>query len=284
MSTSDQKGWRDPRPIVERIIIKGNLILQTAAHFGSGDVEPFSHIDMLLLRDSLENKPLLPGASIAGALRNYLRERLEGYRAAEKADSVVTRLFGVSKGRTGGVQSALIVNDALSAGGTARIELRDGVKIDPQTRTAEEGAKFDLEVLAAGTVFPLHFELALEADEQNELKRALALTLQGLQNGDIHLGARKQRGYGRVNVTNWQVWAYNLQQRGDLLAWLAAERPDLTPQPAPKKGADIVQLLLADTGEAGLEDKRHYFRIQGTFALNGSLLIRAGFGLDPNGP
>lgn len=281
MSLTEEKLWRKPRPIVERIIIEGDLVLQSPAHFGSGDEEPFSQVDMSLLRDPLESRALLPGASIAGALRNYLREVELGYRAKETKGSLAVALFGLSKGATEGVQSSLLVHDAL-ASTSAYVELRDGVRIDPKTRTAAEGAKFDLEVVAAGTVFPLCFELVIEEELKDTLLKALALTLQGLEQSQIHLGARKQRGLGRVKVEQWQVWHYDLTAPAGLLGWLAAEQPDIAPAPAPQVGTNIAALLGVNL-EAE-HDGRHAFNLTATFALDGSLLIRSNFDYASNGP
>ena len=71
------------RGVTERLFITGQLELQTPTHFGNGDKG--AKTDMPLLRDAWDNKtPLLTGSSIAGALRNYLREYENGYGVAEQ--------------------------------------------------------------------------------------------------------------------------------------------------------------------------------------------------------
>ena len=85
--------WNENRKITRRIVVKGKLVLTTPARFGGGN----SVItDMPILRDTSTNVPLLPGSSIAGAMRAYLRERLLGYEAAEPHDasSIAQKLFG----------------------------------------------------------------------------------------------------------------------------------------------------------------------------------------------
>ena len=136
---------RNQRNIVERIIIKGFLILDTPTCLGSGDTD--SDTDLVILRDSIEDKALLMGSSIAGALRNYLREFENGYNATE-----TSLLFGALRSDDDGEQSPLIVNDSLSSN-TLKVELRDGVKIDSTTGTAADKAKYDLELLEAVTEF-----------------------------------------------------------------------------------------------------------------------------------
>ncbi|NEP84089.1 MAG: hypothetical protein F6K39_41795 [Okeania sp. SIO3B3] len=279
--------WRDPRPIQRRLIVMGNLVLQSPAHCGNGDAETFSYTDLVLVRDSLDQRPLLPGASITGAVRNYLCERELGYHQAKNKATLSVQLFGAAKGDDNGIQSPLIIHDALAEADTVEIELRDGVKINPETRTAEEKKKFNLETLAAGTVFPLYFELLLPGgDMALQLKQALALALEGLQTEatPIHLGARKRRGLGRANVAQWQVWDFDLTTPNGLLAWLAFEHPDLeSPRPAPVKNKDIWQALGLEEARLTL-DKRAFFHLKADLTLSGSLLVRSGFTRQANEP
>jgi CRISPR/Cas system CSM-associated protein Csm3 (group 7 of RAMP superfamily) len=240
------------------------LELKTPAHLGNGDVVGLT--DMPLLRDAVdETKPLLTGASIAGALRSYVREYQQGYGAEEKPADRAEQLFGAIRGKVSR-QSWLLIDDVL--GVPAGTELRDGVAIDPQTRTAEEGRKYDTELLAAGTRFPLHLELLLTVDNM-ELLETLAIALRGLERGEIGLGLRKRRGLGECQVTEWRVRRYDLRTPVGLIAWLDDSHA------GEKTGADICKLL--DVSPA-LGDAREEFRMTVTCKLPGSLLIRSGSG------
>ena len=93
----------------------------------------------------------------------------------------------------------------------------DGVKIDGETRTADDGALFTVQTWSAGTKFPIHFELIITADtqeagEENILISSFATALQALANGDIPMGARKNRGYGHCEINQWQVRTYDMQK------------------------------------------------------------------------
>lgn len=273
MTDKADRGWRAPRSIVERINVMGNLVLQTPAHFGRGDPGPLDNVDMVLLRDPLESKALLPGASIAGALRNHLRETSAGYGGQE--GTAVTLLFGGSKASDQGSQSPLIVDDALAE--ISDVELRDGVRIDEVTRTAVKGAKFDMELLPAGTVFPLHLELLVEDGVQVDvLVNALARALHGFENGEIMLGARKRRGLGRCQVGEWTVARCRLTEPNGLLGWLEGEPVDR------RSSTSIAEALGVALDER--EDVRHRFTVNATFALDGSLMVRSGFGETDTGP
>ncbi len=267
MSTSERNpGGRRGRGILERVEIKGELVLETPAHLGG---ETLGLTDMPLLRDARDGQtPLLMGTSIAGALRNYLHEYLEGYRKPTTETEAAARLFGaVDKSEKASLQSWLLVDDALGSG--PGIELRDGVAIEAKTHTAKEKKKFDTELLQAGTRFDLSFELLL-IDGNRGLLDLLALALRGLEQGEIGLGSRKRRGLGRCRVTHWRVRRYDLTTPGELVAWLEGNAA------GEKSGEKIAPLLQVDL--AAFEDQRQVFTLDGAFELTSSLLIRSGSG------
>lgn len=292
MTRQDQH-WQKSRNIVERLVVEGELELLTPAHFGSGDSDGLT--DLTLLRDACDGSALLPGASIAGAVRNYWRERTLGYAVEEPANS---ELFGARRGRREdmeGHQSLLMVQDAI--GPQPQVELRDGVKIDGATRTAEENKLFDIEVLKAGTRFPLRFELLIPSPQSGSraaLCRDLVVALKGLEDGEIGMGARKRRGLGQCQVKGWRVWRYDLSKSEGLLDWLADGRKDADWQGYPAtvpavQGQHLAEVLSRIFGPQGIDlqdlpDKRSRFEIEAHFSLEGSLLIRSGSGVTDIGP
>ncbi len=265
--------WDKHRRLVARLVITGDLRLESPAAFGSGDSDGL--LDMLLLRDAVDNHPLLPGTSIAGALRNYLRQRKHGYRAdlkkdgngnADEEDSTET-LFGGSKGNDEGAQSPLIVDDSRAEQHATII--RDGVRIDPQTRTAQDKKKFDYELLPAGTTFPLRLELLIPAEGvgEEQLLADLTLALDGFTRGEIGMGIRKRRGFGQCKVATWQVVRYDMQSPAGLVAWL---NTGLTP-PIDGIGSSTNCTLPASTDD----DARQQVTLTATFTLASPLLIRS---------
>ncbi|MBH8551275.1 hypothetical protein I8751_02525 [Nostocaceae cyanobacterium CENA357] len=264
---SDRLKNRNQRHIIERIIVKGTLVLNTPTCLGSGDVD--GDTDLVLLRDSREDKALLMGSSIAGALRNYLREYQNGYSAIEES-----LLFGGLRSDEEGEQSPLIINDALSRE-NIKAELRDGVKINSITRTAEPGAKYDLELLEAGTKFDLYFELLIDADKNKEqLVRELAIVLKGLKDGEINIGIKKRRGFGRCHVEKWQVWELDMTNPNQRFQWLTLDRDwaqSYTKSPNISKSIETALQVQLDA-----KDKRDRLTIQATFILASPLLIRSG--------
>lgn len=272
------------RRIVRRVVVEGDLILQTAAHLGNGDGDAM--IDMPLLRDPLSGGPLLPGASLAGALRAYLLSVEFGEcngDGRQKRNSASARLFGGTRQGEDDAQSALIVEDAL--GQAPAVEVRDGVRLNGRTRTAEDRGLFSVETWPAGSRFPLRFELVVTAsDDEPALRRALATALEGLHDGlgAITLGARKYRGYGRALVDSWRVTMYDMGVVEGLLGWITADDAELAHEhPVPSRsGSDIIALLGGET----LTDARQDLTIEAAFALQGSLLIRSGQGQSSEAP
>jgi CRISPR/Cas system CSM-associated protein Csm3 (group 7 of RAMP superfamily) len=208
---------------VARWAITARLELVTAAHLGG---ESDSTADMAVIRDRVTGRPLLTGASLGGAMRNYLTDRLDGYLANE-SDPRVARLFGARRPvgtathDDEGSQSPLVVFDALGdlAGGPT--EIRDGVAINAASGTAEDHKKFDFEVLPAETLFNIRVELLILArDDEQEQLSSLVCTLDGLAQGEITLGARRSRGLGRLRATSWNTRRYDLSNPEGWLDWL----------------------------------------------------------------
>lgn len=264
--------WNESRRIATRLVITGNLELLSPAHLGNGEAEGLA--DMSLLRDALDDRPLLTGTSIAGALRSYLQSYVHGHFTPEdknQRNSAIALLFGGVKGDEDGDQSPLIVDDSLSA--PVVVEVRDGVKIDPKQRVALDKGKYDIELLPAGTIFPLRLELLLPNDKvrAEKLCSALVCALEGFEKGQIAIGAHRTRGFGRCQVKGWQAIEYDLQTPDGLIAWLTtdyvmeSERRTNELQCA----ADLLKVKQLDT------DQRHTFRIKATFALESPILIRA---------
>lgn len=208
------------RRIVARWVITADLVLESAAHFGGG---PEGTADMTILRDAREGRPLLPGTSLAGALRSHLADVLGGYYRSEAPE--VALLFGDARDDDLGRQSPLIVFDSLGKlSNDQTLEIRDGVQIEGATGTAKENKKFDFEILPAGTRFPLRFELVVsENADEGKLLRLLVTSLNGLASGDIALGMRRSRGLGALRAERWKAVRYDLSRREGWWQWLSTD-------------------------------------------------------------
>jgi len=277
------------RKVLGRLVVTGELVAQTPLHLGNGDDDGV--VDLPLARDPRTGGPLLCGATTAGVLRGYLRAYERGERQAIKvtADpeqaSRTVALFGGLPAYDEGLQSVLQVSDAVGAlPMEATAEIRDGVRLEPTTRTAANKARFDIEVWPAGTRFTLRFLLLLSGDGvvDSALRGSLATALAGLhpRPGGITLGARSRRGYGRVAVEHWTLREYDLATRDGLLSWLASGHGSLEAlYPASgvmASGSDIGDLLKGTPLNNG-KDSRQAFTVRLQCRLQGSLLIGSSF-------
>ncbi|RDD30900.1 hypothetical protein CR161_09415 [Prosthecochloris sp. ZM] len=263
------------RTMAARWIIMGTMRLESAAHFG-GEGEGFAN--MKILRDPKNGGPLLPGTSLTGALRSHLADILFGYRADEQQE--VSRLFGSVRSHDDGSQSPLIVFDSFGKlPDGLDVEIRDGVAIDSKTGTAEPNHKFDVEVLPAGIVFPVRFELIVEqSKDESELLMLLAKTLEGLSNGDISLGMRRSRGLGAVNAYQWRARRFDLDTQEGWIQWVTSDHDnpiasDVPYYDSPFQAIQTVYHELPQDGER--VDRRKRVVIEADLAIQGGLLVRS---------
>ena len=271
--------------IVERrLYARGTWKLDSVAHFGGTET---GVADMSLLQDA-EGNPFIPAASIAGAARSFLARQRKPWTKYKEGNEgkALKRFFGghmqrnlAQSKKDKDTMSALIVSDAACVSEKVNRSIRDGVSIDIESGTAKTGAKYDVEVVERGTEFELNLECIIRRiDNQPGLKDGqkkpnledlfLAL-LHGFQQGDIRLGARTRRGYGRGKVESWEIRDLQMDNQEDVMAWLrddAWSRPEssLTPSALPS-------------------DQRSYFHIAADFELRTSLLIRSS-SADPDAP
>ena len=208
------------RKMTARWVITAEMVLESAAHFGGAGNDV---ADMEILRDPKEGLPLLPGTSLAGAMRSHLADILGGFWSDEHSN--VAGLFGAARGDDSGSQSPLIIFDSLGRlPQNCSIEIRDGVAIDPAMGTAEAHKKFDMEVLPKGTVFPLRVELIVsDLKSEGELVSLLIYALKGISDGEISLGMRRSRGLGKLTARKWKALRYDLTTKQGWLKWLASD-------------------------------------------------------------
>lgn len=209
---------KKPLGIIERLVVTGKLVFTSPVLFQDSNVE--GPTDFVILRDEIDNTPILPGASLAGALRSHLRESLPVSDSSSLDHTGVDTLFGSIKAKVS-ERSWLFVEEA--RGSAEGIETRDGIKIDSSTQTAEDKGKYDMELLASGSSFNIGFELQIPSDENYKpevLRTLFYFSLDALGSGRIRLGAKKNRGFGQCKVENWQVHRYQMNNKEDIVRWL----------------------------------------------------------------
>ncbi|NOZ71027.1 MAG: hypothetical protein GXP38_03795 [Chloroflexi bacterium] len=190
--------------------ITGTITLRTPLHVGSGQGN--DTVDDLLRRDA-RGRLIIPGPSLAGALRaiaTRLAPRLGGGvcqalqtnpQKGRACGCLTCRLFGdINPQETEGAASGMIIYDAVLTDDPGTV-IRDGVGIDRATGAAarKERLKFDLEVLPAGAVFHLRMELDPYFHNDKALQLlAASLTEWRADRGVV--GGRVARGLGAFSL------------------------------------------------------------------------------------
>ena len=212
---------------LERLVLFDfRLTCQTGLHIGAGKSTDFAGSDLPVVRDA-SGRPFIPGSSLRGVLRAGIEsfslslglgelhqqtpeESLKGVpeelAQGWKELDLVKRLFGSveeKKGARNGSEtrsisygSRLQISDAICEDAVL-FEVRDGVGISRETRTAAQAVKFDVEVVPAGTRFHGRVRFKNPADYEVGL---LAQALWMLGEGLLLLGGKSARGLGWVGV------------------------------------------------------------------------------------
>lgn len=188
--------------------LRGDLVCETPLYVGGWDTSAVA--DLAVARDGLD-RPVIPGTSIAGAVRAWL--------AGTGRQDDLDDLFGWAR-KQDGKPSRIRVDDAPVIGGQVALQVRTGVGIDRNTRSAAAGFLYEREVLPAGT----RFAFRLVADEPSgdgpDVAGAFTAVTAALRAGHVRLGAARTRGLGRVRLEHAETRTTNLADRSGLRSWL----------------------------------------------------------------
>lgn len=185
------------------------LTLESPMSIGSGSADSS---DSDIVRDSHGN-PHIPGTSLAGIYRSLFdikdQKKYFGYVEINKK----TGKQDTSK-PTEAEQSPLLVYDGVLVSRDPHISIRDCVKLD-DNKVAEPGSKFDFEMIEPGAVFKTYIEA--DKNSPTEMPEVIENILSALDQGNIMLGQKTSRGYGRVSV-RYQKKEFSLpEQRNEWL-------------------------------------------------------------------
>jgi len=211
------------RDVTARLLLTGELVTTTALHVGSGAPEVAT--DLPITTDDA-GRPYLPGTGLAGAIRNWFRDRLPRGTSSDEG-AALRALMGYAPERherdDEGAASQLVVGDAFCLDENAWSELRDHVVIDPERGVAAAGLKYDRETVPPGTRFDfrLHVDAGnCEAFDVETVKSWLGALRSALEGGGIKLGGGASRGTGRVELRNARCRTQSLTDRAGVLAYL----------------------------------------------------------------
>ena len=207
-----------------KLLIKGTIKLITGLHIGtSGDFSAIGAVDTIVIRDSVTNKPMIPGSSLKGKMR-YLLARTKYNSSLEledikKEDDCIKRLFGSSDPI---ITSRLQFQDVLLS--DKSIEEFKEVEFDlPYTEIKYENTinratgianPRQLERVPAGSEFDFKIVYNIEKieDFKEDMKNIL-LMMDVLE--DDYLGGHGTRGYGRVKFKDFSLEVKTYTEEND---------------------------------------------------------------------
>lgn len=205
--------------ICGRICIELTAVLESPLAVSSGEMR-YSDADVSV---NALGELFLPGSSLAGAVRAYDREA-----GLENG----TCLFGKEKSASPGGeedrQSRIFFYDAVFT--EATIGKRDGVRLN-ERKTVQVDSKFERQIVQRGASLVLRMEIVEREAEVNrsgsisrlqeeEIARMQAWVW-GMNAGQLRLGARKNRGFGRITVQKVHFRTFDLQGVAGYREWLA---------------------------------------------------------------
>ncbi len=217
---------------LNKIYIEGtvNAIKPVAVGSGKDEFDP-TEVKSPVLKDYKGN-PVIPGSSLKGVLRSNIEMILRNDKSYKVCDIFekecvnendykkmkdsyktdirsfseelygkycdVCKLFGGKH-----LASKIQFKDMMFIGDKPFFEIRDGVGIDRDKGIYSPGAKYNFEVVSAGTKFD--FYMVLENIELKQFK-VIDLIIFLLTSGDLCVGGKTSRGMGQIKLEDYKIF------------------------------------------------------------------------------
>lgn len=229
-----------------KIVIQGRVNALTGLHIGGSSTGmEIGGVDSVIVRDSITQRPYIPGSSLKGSLRS-LMERAEGKQFNKKVGNSrihmcknleefkncsICRVFGITADSLESNEelpslTRLIVRDAMMTDETAdRLEKADTDLLFTDVKTevvidrlTSQATPRQIERVPAGSEFNfcMIFNVLVDADSEFLKHVFQAMTL--LE--DDSLGGQGSRGYGRIKFKieniSWRPKGYYATGAGEI--------------------------------------------------------------------
>lgn len=189
--------------IKSKIYYYVRMELLSPISIGNGD-------DLLTDHDCLRNSkgvPFIPGTSLAGVLSHYLSDEMLALFTPKIGDEYKQSPYYIS-------DANIVLDDKKRNVSTS---IRDGVKLKPD-KIAEDGAKFDFEIVESSTKFDFRIEVIVrDHDNIDKMKKVVDVILHGLNSGEILLGYKSKRGYGKVKIEDVKIKEFTKNSLEEML-------------------------------------------------------------------
>lgn len=191
-----------------KIEISGTIEVISGLHIGASDAfAAIGAIDSPIVRDAYTDRPMIPGSSLKGKLRNLLARRYPNGIEKNANDDVeeILRLFGSSKKKA--IRNSRLIFADMTMDNWEELKKR-GVQSPTEAKfentinrmTAEANPR-QIERVVRGATFPL--QIIYNAEDETQIVDDIRLLKEGMQLLTYdYLGGNGSRGYGKVRFTN----------------------------------------------------------------------------------
>ena len=184
------------------LLFKAILVADSPFMIGNGIAE-ITDNDVLVDRNGI---PYIPGTTLAGVCRHYLQELVN-----------VSEIFGDGshKNKQTGNESKIIFYDAFPVDAQSlHKSVRDSVKLanlQGDSFSSDPDNKFEYEVIEKEAKFTFRIELHLGNDKASDEQKVVQHIIDGIQLGEIRIGAKTTRGFGKFKLERLQYKQINLK-------------------------------------------------------------------------
>ncbi|HAS47299.1 MAG TPA: type III-A CRISPR-associated RAMP protein Csm3 [Microscillaceae bacterium] len=213
----------DTRTLIKKILVSGRIITLTGLHIGGSNTSiAIGGVDSSVIRNPLDNKPIIPGSSLKGKMRSLL-EQLDGvfgrgvgrnsnHGPTDDPTNRIAKVFGTAVNETNNVPSKVIVRDCELLDAENEIldnqntdlpysEIKTEVVIDRITAAATPR---NLERVPAGVEFS--FDMVINVFDNDDEEKMVNMVFNGLKLlQDDYLGGSGSRGSGQIKFVIEEV-------------------------------------------------------------------------------
>lgn len=207
--------------ILDKILIKGKIKLLTGLHIGaSNDFAPIGAVDSIVVRNPIDKRPIIPGSTLKGKMRNLLAKANSSspiLESIEKDSDVIKRLFGASSPEI--ISSRLQFSDSFLLDESVEA-LRDKTDLylteikfeNTIDRTTAVANPRQLERVPMGAEFS--FNLVYNVEDDAELYEDFENISKGLKLLHMdYIGGSGSRGYGKIKFHSFTVAPQNITNK-----------------------------------------------------------------------
>lgn len=156
----------------------------------------------IIIEDLEKNNVYLPGTTMAGAFRSYIKNNIN--------EKLANELFGFDNN-----MSKILIYDSYAE--LKSYEVRPAVNINSFTGSSKDNGKFERSYIGAGHKFNVNFEIyAEDLEKKQQYKDAIYKILSAIDHGDIMMGSYKSIGAGLFKIEDIQEMETDLNDKKQL--------------------------------------------------------------------